>query len=428
MRSGWFPRLFPPTAPPLRLRSAAPLWPSWTAGVPIKAPVAGISCGLITAEDGSWDTMIDIQGLEDFYGDMDFKVAGTHKGITSIQMDLKIDGLTPEIIKSALEMTHKGRDYIIDNVILKAIPAPRAEVCAYAPKMITMHIKTEKIREVIGKGGKVIQKIQADYGVKIDIEEDGTVYIASPNRDGALAAQKVVEGICFEPEVGTIYTGKVTRIIPIGCFVEFAPGKEGMCHIKDLDTDFVNEVEDVVKVGDIITVKYLGLDEKGRMNLSRKATLPGYEESEEHKSGKGGDRGSRNGDRAPRSNGNGSRTGRNGTDRGSRSGGNSRDGRSERAPKESRYERTPRNETPKAEEVKLEEKPAEPKVEPKVEPKAETGSQGIQGKERLLFLSLRRKKLSSPIPEGFRTERSDRKDRTVLSQKSFSQKNSEGGC
>ena len=355
------------------------------AGVPIKAPVAGISCGLITAEDGSWDTMIDIQGLEDFYGDMDFKVAGTHKGITSIQMDLKIDGLTPEIIKSALEMTHKGRDYIIDNVILKAIPAPRAEVCAYAPKMITMHIKTEKIREVIGKGGEVIQKIQTDYGVKIDIEEDGTVYIASPNRDGALAAQKVVEGICFEPEVGTIYTGKVTRIIPIGCFVEFAPGKEGMCHIKDLDTDFVNEVEDVVKVGDIITVKYLGLDEKGRMNLSRKATLPGYEESEEHKSGKGGDRGSRNGDRAPRSNGNGSRAGRNGTDRGPRSGGNSRDGRSERAPKESRYERTPRNETPKAEEVKLEEKPTEPKVEPKVESKAETAAE--ESKEKKGFFS-----------------------------------------
>ena len=231
----------------------------------------------------------------------------------------------------------------------------------------------------------MIQKIQADYGVKIDIEEDGTVYIASPNRDGALASQKVVEGICFEPEVGTIYTGKVTRIIPIGCFVEFAPGKEGMCHIKDLDTDFVNEVEDVVKVGDIITVKYLGLDEKGRMNLSRKATLPGYEESEEHKSGKGSDRGSRNGDRAPRSNGNGSRAGRNGTDRGSRSGGNSRDGRSERAPKESRYERTPRNETPKAEEVKLEEKPAEPKVEPKVEPKAETAAE--ESKEKKGFFS-----------------------------------------
>ena len=334
------------------------------AGVPIKAPVAGISCGLITAEDGSWDTMIDIQGLEDFYGDMDFKVAGTHKGITSIQMDLKIDGLTPEIIKSALEMTHKGRDYIIDNVILKAIPAPRAEVCAYAPKMITMHIKTEKIREVIGKGGEVIQKIQADHGVKIDIEEDGTIYIASPNRDGALAAQKVVEGICFEPEVGTIYTGKVTRIIPIGCFVEFAPGKEGMCHIKDLDTGFVNEVEDVVKVGDIITVKYLGLDEKGRMNLSRKATLPGYEESEDHK-GKGGDRG-------PRSNGNGPRTGRNGSgDRASHNS-NGRNGRNERLPKEPRYERTPRNEVPKAEEVKFEEKPAAPKVEPKVEPKTET--------------------------------------------------------
>ncbi len=256
------------------------------AGVPITAPVAGISCGLITAEDGSWDTMIDIQGLEDFYGDMDFKVAGTHKGITSIQMDLKVDGLTPEIIRSALDLTHQGRDYIIDEVLLKAIPAPRSEVSETAPKMITMHIKTEKIREVIGKGGEVIQKIQADYGVKIDIEEDGTVYIASPNRDGALNAQKVVEGICFEPEVGTVYTGKVTRIIPIGCFVEFAPGKEGMCHIKDLDTGYVAEVEDVVKVGDIITVKFLGIDDKGRMNLSRKETLPDYDQNADHKGGR----------------------------------------------------------------------------------------------------------------------------------------------
>ncbi|MBO7403648.1 MAG: polyribonucleotide nucleotidyltransferase, partial [Clostridia bacterium] len=289
------------------------------AGVPIKAPVAGISCGLITAEDGSWDTMIDIQGLEDFYGDMDFKVAGTHKGITSIQMDLKVDGLTPEIIRSALDLTHKGRDYIIDEFILKAIPAPRAEVSETAPKMITMHIKTEKIREVIGKGGEVIQKIQADYGVKIDIEEDGTVYIASPNRDGALGAQKVVEAICFEPEEGAIYTGKVTRIIPIGAFVEFAPGKEGMCHIKDLDTEYVAQVEDVVKEGDIITVKYLGLDEKGRMNLSRKATLPGYNENSERK---GGNRGGNGGNGGNRNNGNRDGGNRNGSNGGNRGNGN----------------------------------------------------------------------------------------------------------
>ncbi|MBE6607228.1 MAG: polyribonucleotide nucleotidyltransferase [Ruminococcaceae bacterium] len=244
------------------------------AGVPIKAPVAGISCGLITAEDGSWDTMIDIQGLEDFYGDMDFKVAGTHKGITSIQMDLKIDGLTPEIIKAAFEMTHKGRDYIIDEIILKAIPAPREEVCKYAPKMIIMKIKPEKIREVIGKGGEVIQKIVADTGAKIDIEDDGTVYIAAVNRDSGLEAQKIIEGICFEPEVGAVYTGKVTRIIPIGAFVEFAPGKEGMCHIKDLSNTFVEKVEDVVNEGDMLTVKFMGIDEKGRFNLSAKALLP----------------------------------------------------------------------------------------------------------------------------------------------------------
>ena len=251
------------------------------AGVPIKAPVAGISCGLITAEDGSWDTMIDIQGVEDFYGDMDFKVAGTHKGITSIQMDLKIDGLIPEIIRSAFAKTRKGRIYIIDEIITKCIPAPREEVCETAPKMITMHIKTEKIREVIGKGGEVIQKICADTGVKIDIEDDGTVYIASPNRDGALEAKKIIDNICFEPEIGAIYTGKVTRIIPIGAFIEYAPGKEGMCHIKDLSYNFVEKVEDVVNEGDTVTVMYLGVDDKGRTNLSVKASLPrpeGYED------------------------------------------------------------------------------------------------------------------------------------------------------
>ncbi len=244
------------------------------AGVPIKAPVAGISCGLITEGD-RWMTMIDIQGLEDFYGDMDFKVAGTHKGITSIQMDLKIDGLTPEIIKEALEVTHKGRDYIIDEIMLKAIPEPRTDVSEYAPKMLTMKIKVDKIREVIGTGGKVIQKIVADTGAKIDIEEDGTIYISAVNRDAAYAAQKVIEGIVFEPEAGAIYTGRVTRIIPIGAFVEFAPGKEGMVHIKDLENKRTEKVEDVCQVGDMMTVKFLGVDERGRLNLSRKACLEG---------------------------------------------------------------------------------------------------------------------------------------------------------
>ncbi len=244
------------------------------AGVPIKAPVAGISCGLIT-EGERWMTMIDIQGLEDFYGDMDFKVAGTHKGITSIQMDLKIDGLTPEIIKEALAVTHKGRDYIIDEIMLKAIPEPRADVSEYAPKMLTMKIKVDKIREVIGTGGKVIQKIVADTGAKIDIEEDGTIYISAVNRNAAYEAQKIIEGIVFEPEAGAIYTGKVTRIIPIGAFVEFAPGKEGMVHIKDLENKRTEKVEDVCQVGDMMTVKFLGTDEKGRLNLSRKACLEG---------------------------------------------------------------------------------------------------------------------------------------------------------
>ena len=243
------------------------------AGVPIKAPVAGISCGLITAEDGSWDTMIDIQGLEDFYGDMDFKVAGTHKGITSIQMDLKIDGLTPEIIKNALETTHKGRDYIIDEVILKAIPEPRADVGKYAPKMISMKINPDKIREVIGKGGEVIQKITAETNTKIDIEEDGSIFILAVNKEDAYVAKGIIDAIVFEPVEGCCDTGTVTRIIPIGAFVEIAPGKEGLVHISKLDTKRVENVEDVVSVGDKVTVKFLGTDEKGRINLSRKDAL-----------------------------------------------------------------------------------------------------------------------------------------------------------
>ena len=240
------------------------------AGVPIKAPVAGISCGLITAEDGSWDTMLDIQGLEDFYGDMDFKVAGTHKGITSIQMDLKIDGLTPEIIKKAFEQTHAGRDYIIDEVLLKAIPAPRAEVSKYAPKMTTMKIDPDKIREVIGKGGSVIQKIVADTGAKIDIDDDGTIRIAAVNGESAAAAKACIDAIVFEPEVGAIYTGTVTGIKEFGAFVEYVPGKEGLVHISKIAKTRIDKVEDVLKLGDTVKVKYMGVDNKGRMNFSIK--------------------------------------------------------------------------------------------------------------------------------------------------------------
>ena len=242
------------------------------AGVPIKAPVAGISCGLIT-EGERWMTMIDIQGVEDFYGDMDFKVAGTHKGITSIQMDLKIDGLTPEIIKEAFAVTHKGRDYIIDNVILAAIPAPRADVSEYAPKMITMQINPDKIREVIGTGGKVIQKIVADTGAKIDIEDDGTIRIAAVNAEQAEAAKAYIDAIVFEPVVGAVYTGTVTGIKEFGCFVEYAPGKEGMVHISKIAPRRIEKVEDVLKLGDVVKVKYIGLDKKGRMDFSIKDAL-----------------------------------------------------------------------------------------------------------------------------------------------------------
>ena len=249
------------------------------AGVPIKAPVAGISCGLITAEDGSWDTMLDIQGLEDFYGDMDFKVAGTHKGITSIQMDLKVDGLTPEIIKAALAQTHIGRDYIIDEVLLKAIEAPRAEVSKYAPKMTTFKIDPDKIREVIGKGGSVIQKIVAESGAKVDINDEGIICIASPNGENAAKAKAMIDAIVFEPEVGATYSGTVVKILAskdkpnedIGCFVEYAPGKEGMVHISKITNKRINKVTDAgIDVGSAVKVKFMGLDKKGRMDFSIK--------------------------------------------------------------------------------------------------------------------------------------------------------------
>jgi polyribonucleotide nucleotidyltransferase len=243
------------------------------AGVPIKAPVAGISCGLITEGD-RWMTFADIQGIEDFYGDMDFKVAGTKNGITAIQMDLKIDGLTPEIIKSAFEITKRGRFQILDEVMLRCIAAPRNELSPYAPKMVQMQIDPEKIREVIGKGGSVIQKIVADTGCKIDIEDDGRIFIAAINIADCERAQKIIKSIIFEPTVGESYLGKVTRVIAIGAFVEYAPGKEGMVHISKLENYRVAKVEDVLNVGDTVWVKYLGTDEKGRMNLSKKDAVP----------------------------------------------------------------------------------------------------------------------------------------------------------
>ena len=239
------------------------------AGVPIKAPVAGISCGLISDGD-KWNTFIDIQGVEDFHGEMDFKVAGTKAGITAIQMDLKNDGLIPEVIRSALDITREARIQILDEIMLKAIPEYRKELPANVPKMLSMRIDVEKIREVIGSGGKTIQKIVAESGAKVDVEEDGMVYFSSLDLENCRKAMKMVESIVFVPETGALYYGKVTRVIPIGAFVELVPGKEGMVHIKDLEFKRTEKVEDVLNVGDMTWVKCLGVDERGRLNLSRK--------------------------------------------------------------------------------------------------------------------------------------------------------------
>ena len=243
------------------------------AGVPIKAPVAGISCGLIQDDDGSFTTFIDIQGVEDFHGEMDFKVAGTKKGITAIQMDIKNDGLSHAIIKEALDITRDARYAILDEIMLPCISAPRAEVSKYAPKMITIKIDPDKIREVIGKGGSVIQKITAESGAQIDIEDDGTIHIASPNAESCEAAKKMIDTIVFVPEVGQLYYGKVVRILQFGAFVELAPGKDGMVHISKLANRRVEKVEDVVNIGDMIWVKVTDIDEKGRVNLSYKDAL-----------------------------------------------------------------------------------------------------------------------------------------------------------
>ena len=243
------------------------------AGVPIKAPVAGISCGLIQDDDGSFTTFIDIQGVEDFHGEMDFKVAGTKKGITAIQMDLKNDGLTMEIIKNALDITYDARCQILDQVMLPCIAQPRPEVSKYAPKMVTMHIDPDKIRDVIGKGGSVIQKIVAESGAKIDIDDDGTIHIASPDAESCAIAKKCIDDIVFVPEVGQLYYGRVVRLMTFGAFVELAPGKDGLVHISKLADKRIEKVEDACKIGDMMWVKVTEIDEKGRVNLSHKDAM-----------------------------------------------------------------------------------------------------------------------------------------------------------
>ena len=242
------------------------------AGVPIKAPVAGISCGLVTEGD-RFITMVDIQGLEDFFGDMDFKVGGTKKGITAIQMDTKVHGLTPEIVKEAFEKTYKARCKILDEVMLPVIPEPRKELSKYAPKMLTTSISPDKIGDVIGKQGKVIQSIQEQCECTINIEEDGRVFVSGLDIEKAKQAISIIELIANDPEIGAIYNGKVTRLMNFGAFVEIAPGKEGLVHISKLDVKHVDKVEDVVNVGDQVLVKVIEIDDQGRINLSRRDAL-----------------------------------------------------------------------------------------------------------------------------------------------------------
>ncbi|MDD6275623.1 MAG: polyribonucleotide nucleotidyltransferase [Clostridia bacterium] len=272
------------------------------AGVPIKAPVAGISCGLVTEGD-RFITMVDIQGLEDFFGDMDFKVAGTHKGITAIQMDLKVHGLTPEIIKEALDKTYKARVYILDEIMLPVISEPRKELSKYAPKMLSTKVPVDKIAEVIGKQGKVIQKICAECDCKVDVEEDGNVFVCAQDIENAKRAIFMIETIANDPEVGAIYKGVVTRVMDFGAFVEIAPGKEGLVHISHLDVKRVDKVTDVVNVGDEVIVKVREIDEQGRLNLSRREALIEVEglvpenEISDAPPRRSGDRHSRNGGR-----------------------------------------------------------------------------------------------------------------------------------
>lgn len=253
------------------------------AGVPIKRPVAGIAMGLITTEDLSKEEVLtDIQGIEDFFGDMDFKVAGTEKGITAIQVDTKIKGLSDYCIKTAIEDARKARLHIIEK-INECIPAPREELSQYAPRILTFSIDPEKIRDVIGAGGKTINKIIAETGVKIDIKEDGKIFIMSSDSAAANKALNIIDSLTREVAAGEIYLGKVTKITTFGAFVEILPGKEGLVHISKLDVNRVNKVEDVVSVGDEILVKVTEIDNQGRINLSRKDALLDNENSNENK-------------------------------------------------------------------------------------------------------------------------------------------------
>ena len=312
------------------------------AGVPIKRPVAGISAGLIVNEENDKDYLVfmDIQGIEDFFGDMDFKVAGTTEGITSVQVDIKVDGLSLDIIRDAFEMTRKGRLQIIDEVILPCIDEPRQEMSKYAPKIVQMTIPVDKIREVIGQGGKVINRIIEETGVEIDIEDDGRVFILSPNPASADQARTMIDGIANDPEPGQVFDGHVTRLMSFGAFVEFLPGKEGLVHISKMAWKRVERVEDVVKEGDSVKVKVMEIDGQGRINLSirdtqeRPADFGEVDPASERRPGSDRERGPRNdrGDRGPRND----RGGRGGYDRGPRN------DRGDRGP---RHDRGPRNDS-----------------------------------------------------------------------------------
>lgn len=265
------------------------------AGVPIKRPVAGISSGLIVNEEDENDFLVfmDIQGIEDFFGDMDFKVAGTTEGITSIQVDIKVDGLSIEIIRQAFDMTRKGRLEIINDILLPCIAEPRKELSKFAPRIISLQIPVDKIREVIGSGGKVINKIIADTGAQIDIEDDGMIYISTPDQDKAQRALAIINGIVNDPEVGATYDGVVTRLMAFGAFVEFLPGKEGLVHISKMAWQRVDKVEDVVKEGDVVKVKVNEIDAQGRVNLSMRDCMEkpeGFVEQAEAPRREGGDR------------------------------------------------------------------------------------------------------------------------------------------
>ncbi len=291
------------------------------AGVPIKAPVSGVAMGLITDATGRYQILTDIQGTEDHLGDMDFKVAGTAAGITALQMDIKISGLSAQMMKEALGQAHTARMSIMEKM-LAALAEPRADLKPHAPRIITVKIPIDKIGALIGPGGKNIRALQEETGVKIDIEEDGTVYIASTNGEGAKIARERIEGLSESAVVGNIYTGKVVRIEAFGAFVNIMPGIDGLVHISQLASERVNTVEDVCVLGDELTVMVTDIDPAGKIRLSRQAVLEGWSAEEAREKDKGGRSGggSRGGDRGGRG-GN-----RGGGDRG-RSGGGDRNRR-----------------------------------------------------------------------------------------------------